>query len=55
MLSLGVVYLELKLVFSLFGAADGSTLDMVLDFVRYSAVVIQGVAGAPYLFKKKGI
>ena len=55
MLSLGVVYLGLKLVFSLFGAADGSTLDMVLDFVRYSAVVIQGVAGAPYLFKKMGI
>ena len=55
MLSLGVVYLGLKLVFSLFGATDGSALDMVLDFVRYSAVVIQGVAGAPYLFKKMGI
>lgn len=55
MLSLGIVYLGLKLVFSLFGAADGSTLDMVLDFVRYSVVVIQGVAGAPYLFKKMGI
>lgn len=54
-ITLGIVYIGLKLIFSLIGAVDGSLLDMILDFIRYSAVVIWGVAGAPYLFNKFGI
>ncbi|WP_300278159.1 phosphatase PAP2 family protein [Peptacetobacter sp.] len=52
-LSLALVYIVPK--FILYNIYLKNNISMIIDFCRYSFVVIWGVAGAPYVFKKLNI
>jgi len=46
-----LIYLGLDIVFGMI-AADETTLGMILRYIRYSAVSLWGIFGAPWVFLK---
>lgn len=49
--SLGIIYLVLKYLKTVLFAASSEEILLLIDYIRYTIVVLWGVAGAPFLFE----